>query len=173
MSAKRAVKKSLNETVMEKWNVKVKQLTMQGDFLGLLAEEQQSMTWQSVIRKMPRNVMAFATRLCTNSLNSPDNLVRWGKRKMGACPLCSCPNRTLAHITNFCPVALQQGRYTWRHDSVLQQITSIVKSLATKDTEVYADLEGLQINGTTIPADILISSGKGSKPDLVLIDRLK
>ena len=171
LAAKKAVKKSVSEDIMEKWNDKVKLLTMQGDFLGLLAEEQQCITWQSIIRKMPRNVMAFATRLCTNSLNSPDNLVRWGKRKMGACPLCSCPNGTLGHITNFCPVALQQGRYTWRHNNVLQQITSSVKHLATEDTVVYADLEGLQTNGTTIPADILVSSGKGSKPDLVLINR--
>ena len=144
---------------------------MQGDFLNLLIEEEQSITWRSIIRNMPRNVMSFATRLCTNSLNSPDNLVRWGKRKMGTCPLCASPHGTLAHITNFCPVALQQGRYTWRHDSVLQHLTSQIKDLVTKQTEVFADLEGHQINGATIPADIVISAGKGSKPDLVLINR--
>ena len=102
---------------------------------------------------------------------SPDNLKRWGKRKMGTCPLCSSPNGTLAHITNMCPVSLQQGRFTWRHDSVLHYITSQVKQLATPNTDVYSDLPGQQINGTTVPADILVSSGEGSKPDLVIIDR--
>ena len=38
-------------------------------------------------------------------------------------------------------------------------------------TEVYSDIPGWQINGGTIPADILVSNGKGSKPDLVIVDR--
>ena len=47
---------------------------MQGDFSALLMEEKQNVTWQSISRKVPRNVMAFAARLSTNSLASPDNL---------------------------------------------------------------------------------------------------
>ena len=138
---------------------------------NLLIEENESITWQSIIRSMPRNVMSFAARLATNSLASPDNLRRWGKRKFSFCPLCSSPSCTLAHITNFCPVALNQGRYTWRHDSVLSYITHFVKSQATSSTQVFADIPGHQINGITIPADILVSGGPGSKPDLVLINR--
>ena len=68
-------------------------------------------------------------------------------------------------------MSLQQGRYTWRHNNVLQHITSTIKYFTTKSTEVFADLEGFQVSGPAIPADVLISSGKGSKPDLVLIDR--
>ena len=114
------LKKTISEEIKHSWNTRVNKLTMQGDFAGLLIEEEQSVTWQSVARKMPRNVMAFAARLATNSLASPDNLKRWGKRKMGICPLCSSPNATLAHITNMCTVALNQGRFTWRHDALLQ-----------------------------------------------------
>jgi hypothetical protein len=166
-----AVKKTIGEEIKEKWNNKVRNLTMQGDFASLLIEEQESVTWQSVIRKMPRNVMAFATKLATNSLTSPDNLCRWGKRKFSSCPICSSRSCTLAHITNFCPSALNQGRFTWRHDSVLQHITTTLKSLATEGTEVFADLRGFQINGGTIPADILVSAGQGSRPDIVILDR--
>ena len=169
--AKKAYKQSIQEDILEKWNNKVKQLTLQGEFTKLLIEEKNSVTWQSIIRKMPRNVMSFAARLSTNSLATPSNLVRWGKRKMGSCPLCSNKNATLSHIVNFCPVSLDQGRYTWRHDSVLQHITKLVKTLSTPDTDIYADLNGWKINGGTIPADILVSSGKGSRPDLVLINR--
>ena len=115
--------------------------------------------------------MSFAARLSTNSLASPDNLRRWGKQKMGICPLCASPNATLAHITNMCTVALNQGRFTWRHNSVLLQIASTVKSLATGETEVFSDLPSFQVNGTTIPADILVSTGEGLKPDLVVLDR--
>ena len=167
--AKKLVKKSITEDIIDKWNGKVRKLVMQGDFASLLIEEKQCVTWQSIARKVPRNVMSFAARLSTNSLASPDNLRRWGK--MGTCPLCASPNATLAHITNMCNVALNQGRFTWRHDSVLLEIASIVKNLATEGTEVFSDLPTFQVNGTTIPADILVSTGEGSKPDLVLINR--
>ena len=90
---------------------------------------------------------------------------------MGTCPLCASPNATLAHITNMCNTALNQKRFTWRHDSVLLQIASTAKHLATGETEVFSDLPTFQVNGTTIPADILVSTGEGSKPDLVLLNR--
>ena len=169
--AKRQVAKSVNEEVKDNWKNKLEKLTMQGDFAKLLVEEKQSVTWQSIARKVPRNVMAFAARLSTNSLASPDNLKRWGKRKMGTCPLCSSPNGTLAHITNMCTTALNQGRFSWRHDSVLLHITTVVKSLATSGTEVFSDLPSFQVNGTTIPADIMVSAGAGSKPDIVIVNR--
>jgi hypothetical protein len=84
MSAKRAIKSSIKDEVKDTRKTTVQKLTMQGDLTHLLIEEQSSVTWQSIIRKMPRNVMSFASRLCTNSLNSPDNLVRWGKRNKGS-----------------------------------------------------------------------------------------
>ena len=131
------VKKSITEDIKDTWNGKVKKLLMQGDFASLLIEEKQCVTWQSIARKVPRNVMSFAARLSTNSLASLDNLRRWGKRKMGTCPLCGSPNATLAHITHMCNVELNQKRFTWRHDSVLLEIASIVKNLATEGTEVF------------------------------------
>ena len=54
---------------------------------------------------------------------------------------------------------------------VLQHITIVVKNLATSNTEVFSDIDGHQVNGGTIPADVLVTGGKGSKPDLVIIDR--
>ena len=73
-----AIKTTIKDEVRGKWNNKVKLLVMQGDFVNLLIEEQESITWQCIIRKMPRNVMSFAARLSTNSLATPDNLKRWG-----------------------------------------------------------------------------------------------
>ena len=168
--AKGALKKTINEEIKTKWNTTVRQLTMQGDFANLLIQEEESVTWQSIARKMPRNVMSFAARLASNTLASPDNLKRWGKRKLGKCPLCGSTNCTLAHITNMCPVSLKQGQYTWRHNSVLQQITTAVKNFSTPNTDVYSDIEGHQVNGGTIPADVLVTGGQGSKPDLVIIN---
>ena len=56
---------------------------------------------------------------------------------------------------------------------MLYHALKYIKSQLTEETEVFADLEGWRVNGGTIPADILVSCGQGSKPDLVLIDRSK
>lgn len=169
--AKLAVKKSVNEEILETWNNKVQKLLVQGEFTKLLIEQEESVTWQSIIRGLPRNILAFAARLATDSLPSPSNLKRWGKRVMSTCPLCSCPHGTLAHIINFCPVSLNQGRYTWRHDSVLNHLYDQVKAEATGDIEIFSDLPGKGINNSTIPQDIIVTNGFGSKPDLVVLSR--
>ena len=49
--ANREIKKSVSEE--ECLNKKVRKLTMQGDFTGLLIEEEQSVIWQSIARKVP------------------------------------------------------------------------------------------------------------------------
>ena len=90
---------------------------------------------------------------------------------MATCPLCACPQGTLAHIINFCPVSLNQGRFTWRHDSVLNHLYDQVKAEATTVIEMFSDLPQKGINNSTIPQDIIVTIGYGSKPDLVFISR--
>ena len=69
------VKKTINEDVKDKWDAKVKTLAMQGDSAGLLIEEKQFVTWQSIAKKkVPGNIMSFAVTLSTNVLASPGNL---------------------------------------------------------------------------------------------------
>ena len=64
---------------------------------------------------------------------------------MGTSPLCLSPNRTLEHITNMSTIALSQGQFSWWYNSVIIHIKAIAKSLATCDTEVFADLPNLQV----------------------------
>ena len=90
---------------------------------------------------------------------------------MSTFPLCSWANETLANIINFGPITLNQGRYTWRHDSVLNHLYDQVKAEATGDIEIFSDLPGKGINNSTIPQDIIITNGFGSKPDLVVLSR--
>ena len=54
------LKKTISEEIEDTWNNKVRKLTMQGDFTSLLIEEDTSVTGQSIVKKMPRNVIAFA-----------------------------------------------------------------------------------------------------------------
>ena len=95
--AKKAIKKSVEEEILQTWNTKVQDLTMQGDFANLLIEEKENVTWQSTIKNVPRGIMSFALNSVTNTLPSLDNLKRWGKRVVSKCPLCQNTG-TLEHI---------------------------------------------------------------------------
>jgi len=50
--------------------------------------------------------------------------------------------QTQLHVLNNCEKAVNDGRYTWRHDSILCTMMYYVKQLVEKGYEVYADLEG-------------------------------
>ena len=131
-------------------------------------EQQRNMDWQSMMKCLPRAVLAFAARATSNSLPSPDNIARWRKVVSPRCPLCDMVPRTLSHLLSNCPTSLQQGRYDYRHDGILNYLYSIMRKIRKEQVEVYCDLEGSRVNGLTIPPDILTTA---SKPDLILVDR--
>ena len=92
---------------------------------------------------------------------------RWGIRKTDKWELCK--NRSdLEHILKWCPVALKQKRFTWRHDSILNHITKALKKHMQEQFQIYIDIPGHKINSGTIPQDVLITE---SRPDIVFIDR--
>ena len=85
------------------------------------------------------------------------------------CPLCGHTQPTIHHILSSCPEALQQGRYTWRHDSALQTLVKSIKEHLDCNTTLYADLPGMRASENpvaTIPDDTLVSS---ARPDIVLV----
>ena len=64
---------------------------------------------------------------------------------------------------------LQQGRYTWRHNSVLRIILDTLREVSDSSWTFYCDLAGAtKVAGTTIPPDILATQ---QRPDLVLVNR--
>ena len=73
----------------------------------------------------------------SRSLRSPSNLRRWGVKSEGQCFLCNRDNATAAHILSNCSVALQQNRYTCRHDNVLiiihKDLVGLVKKKRSTD----------------------------------------
>ena len=170
---KEAVKQQVQLIYLEKWNTKVRDLVSQGDFLQLLISEQSNVTWRSIIFGVPKGVMEFAMRASTNILATPDNLRRWKKIASDNCKMCAKPNypprkATLLHILNMCETFLgETERITWRHDSVLSFITLTLKENCPDHIQVYADLEGHKVNGSSIPSNIIITS---SRPDLVVVD---
>jgi hypothetical protein len=74
----------------------------------------------------------------------------------------------LFHVLVYCKHTLDQGRLTWRHNSVLNHIAGCLKSalLGKSTVELYCDLDGLQApGGGSIPADIMVQAC------LVIIDQ--
>ena len=45
------------------------------------------------------------------------------------------------HVLSNCPVAVNSGRYKWRHDSILVTITTYFQPLLQQGYELYADLK--------------------------------
>ena len=78
-------------------------------------------------------------------------------------------HRTLNHILSYCNAALEQGRYTWRHNSVLRTIFDFVSPNLKGGFELFADLDGFNAgNGGTIPPDVLVTN---QRPDIFLMNR--
>src|SRR6476619_5466336 len=55
----------------------------------------------------------------------------WGYTDSAACTLCGAVQCTLHHLLVNCKYALEQGRYTWRHNSVLKCMERALQELVT------------------------------------------
>ena len=116
---------------------------------------------------IPQGVLKFAINAGINTLPTFDNLKRWGKRVSDRCPFCG-NIQTLAHVLSNCSVALDQGRFTWRHNSVLSSIIELIRPLLHDGFSLYSDLPGFQApHGGTIPPHVLTTA---LKPDLFLLN---
>ena len=97
-------------------------LQVQGKWLQWSERMHQDLSWQQLIYNWSDAELRFALQATTDTAPSATNLRRWGVANIDpACCLCGKP-ATSRHVLNACAVALQQGRYTWRHDSVLSVI---------------------------------------------------
>ena len=87
------------------------------------------LSWENLIYGPGPRVIAFVLNAQINSVCTPDMLKLWGYIDFATCALCGGKQCTLHHLLVNCPFALNQGRYTWRHDSVLQDIERALQNL--------------------------------------------
>ena len=118
---------------------KVKQLSDEEKIGKILAHSLQSswtnwddliqvdLKWNEIMYGFSPSMLSFWLNSIQNTLPDPTNLRRWGKQKTADCSLCRWKNCTLVHILCSCKVALEQGRISWRHDSILSAIVRIFK----------------------------------------------
>jgi hypothetical protein len=101
--------------------------------------------WSSVQSKLPKNFFNFTIRYINNTLPTRKNISKWGLSSTSDC--------------SFCSSNLDEGRFTWRHDSVLNFLASTF--IAVQNSTLYADIPGFK-NPSVITGDSL-------RPDLLLV----
>ena len=166
---KRKIQSGVQARVNDFWKEKIGRYVMQGDYLALIAEEGDSISWRSYMWDIPQGVLKFAINAGINTLPSLDNLKRWGKRVNDRCPFCG-NIETLAHILSNCSTALTQGRLTWRHNSVLSSMIDLIKPHLRPGMILYSDMPGHQApHGGTVPPHVLVTA---LKPDIFIFSEL-
>ena len=138
----------------------------QGKILEMAKLAENDATWKSYIYNLPKGTMKWLLNSSIDTLPTKVNLKQWGKTTNDKC-FCN-QRQTLNHILNCCRVSLYQGRFTFRHDSVLNYIA---QCLDKTRFSCYIDIPSHQTPaGGTIPASVLVTN---LKPDIVVVDQLK
>ena len=88
------------------------------------------------------------------------NLCKWSISQSAACSFC-LQSEPLHHVVSSCKSYLEDGRYTWRHNSVLLCLAKTFPSFS--DCLLYADLPSF-LSPSVITGDFL-------RPDLVFISK--
>ena len=103
----------------ERYFAKAVQLRLQGNWTRWCNYIQNELSWKHLLVTSPR-LTSFVLGATFDTLPSPTNLKRWHITTEADCSLCSAKVCTTAHVLSGCKVALSQGRYTFRHDSILR-----------------------------------------------------
>ena len=116
--------------------------------------------WHKAVSRLPKNIYSFVTRYLNNTLANGTNTLKWRTSQTSTCGVCG-GNETLGHVISGCKVAMEQGRYTWRHDSVLKSI-ALALSPIVRPSEIFCDCDPLIFKSPSI------ISGNRYRPDLII-----
>ncbi|KAI8485265.1 hypothetical protein Bbelb_370120 [Branchiostoma belcheri] len=61
-----------------------------------------------------------------------------------SCQLCGVAQADLKHILSGCKTALQQGRYTWRHNKVLRQLAVKLEEVRNESSRTSSSFQSIQ-----------------------------
>ena len=138
------------------------QLPSQGFIISFLLEhslKQLNSLWSKAQSKLPANIFNFSIKYLNNTLATRKNLHLWGLSAAPDCSFCLQPE-SLLHIVAGCKTYLEQGRYTWRHNSALSFIAQTLQSI--NSAKLYVDLPGYlspcTITGDSLRPDIILST---------------
>ena len=118
--------------------------------------------WQKVCDHLPKNLYVFTRKAIVFSLANSTNLARWKKVASNQCGLFKSNKQTQVHMLDNCPTAVQSGRYTQRHDSILFTICHYFPILERCGYTIYADILGYKN-----PSELF----RNLRPDIALLKR--
>ena len=107
---------------------------------------------------MPRNIFNFSIKYLNSTLLTRKNLCKWSISQSSACSFC-LQSETLQHVVSSCNWYLENGRYTWHHNSVLLFLANTFSSL--NQISVYANLPSCMSRS--------LITGDSLRPDLLLL----
>ena len=85
-------------------------------------------SWQNLIwGSISPAIFKFVLNASVNWVRTPDLMHLWGYNSSMQCCLCGVQKCTLHHIISECSFALEDKRFTWRHDSILNLINISLK----------------------------------------------
>ena len=82
--------------------------------------------------------LSFLLRAASDTLPTAVNLQRWSIQCEAKCSLCDSHCPTTAHVLSCCPTALDQQRYTFRHNQVLSTLVSML-------ADIFADKPSVKV----------------------------
>ena len=101
------------------------QQRLQGQWTRWKDIVQRDLGWKALFAMKP-HLMRFAIGSTYDTLSSPTNLKRWGFADDASCVLCGVTECTISHVLSGCRTGLQQGRFSFRHDSVLRVLADVI-----------------------------------------------
>ena len=98
---------------------------------------EQDRSWKDVLQLESDTLWRFAISANEDQLPTQSMLKRWGYVQEASCHVCRGEAKgdkagSLSHILSRCQSSLDQGRYTWRHDSVLLSIYESVRKVVNR-----------------------------------------
>ena len=109
---------------------------------------------------MPKNIFNVSIKYLKNTPATRKNLCKWSFFQSALYSFC-LQSESLQHVVSSCESYLEDGRYTWHHNSVLLFLAKTFSSIS--DCLLYADLPSF-LSPSVITGDSL-------RPDLVFISK--
>ena len=138
----------------------INNLPSQGVIISFLLEhslKKLNSIWSKALSNLPTTIFNFTIKYLNNTLPMCKNLSLWSLSQNSDCQFCPNPE-TLLHVVAGCKVYLEQGRYTWRHNSVLNFLATSLNAI--EGSSIFADVP-------CFPSPSIIT-GDNLRPDLLL-----
>ena len=143
LSRRKQLVKTVLEEKEDEYLTKAVQMAVQGRWTAWKDLNQRVISWRSLVYGDAK-LFRFCIGATFNTLSSPANLKRWGLALSDECHLCQKEKCTVQHVLSGCKVALGQGRYRYRHDSVLRVLCHHLSGFVNSRKDIRVETSGVR-----------------------------